>query len=143
MTLVALVVLGLIMAAASLLAPVGVVELRQGREAFHQVVMESAVETALVQSVGLRWVDSTVGAPPGVRLSLPSLTVRPRVVARVSAEAVGGGIWVLLARATLVDGSGSDIGVAERGLLLRVGVSPSDTVIRARPTSRPWVTGFE
>ena len=143
MTLVALVTLGLLVAAASLLAPVGVVELRQGRDAFRQVAVESAAEAALVQNLGTRWVDSTTGAPPGTRLVLANLIARPGLLVSVSAEAVGSGLWLVSSRSTSADASGVLIAVAERGLLLRVGVSPADTVVRARLVSRPWVTGFE
>lgn len=143
MTLMAMVTLGLLVAAATLLAPVGVVELRQGRDDFRRVVVEAAAEAALVAYLPGRWVDSTVGAPPGVRLVLAPVAVRAGVTTTASAEALGGAIWLLSSRARLTDGNGTAIASSERGFLVKVGPLPPDTVRRATPISRPWVNGFE
>ena len=143
MTLVAIVSLGLLVALATLLSPVGIAELRQGREQFRTVVVEAAVSAGIGASLQGSWVDSTVGAPPGVRIVLPPLLVRPSLEVDVVAESVGRGLWLLNAEAFAADRSGTRIAAARRGFLVRVGVSPPDTVLRAKPIRRSWVVGFE
>lgn len=143
MILVVLVALGLLVAAASLVAPVGVLELREGREAFRRAVMEGAAQVAVVQTLPTGWIAATVGAPPGTRLLLPSVAIRPGLVVAVEAEAIGSDLWLLGSRAVMADRGGNPIASSRAGWLLRIGIVPPDSVLRARLVRRPWVIGFE
>ncbi len=143
MTLVVMVFLGLLVAAGSLVGPVAMVELRQGREAFQRVSLEGASEAALAQAVFGGWVGAAVGAPPRTVVPIPAVVVRSRLVVTLEAEALVADIWLVHGRASLVDQAGNPIAAGRVGWLVRVGVFPPDTVLRARLIGRPWVPGFE
>lgn len=141
MTLVAIVVLGLLAAIANLVAPVGWAELRQGREALRAVSVESAAPVGLLEAGRSNWVDSTLLGPGPFLVNTRSPTGGLTVVTR--AELLNGSVWLLASEARDADQSGGLVARAERGVLVRVGVYPPDTVLSAKPISRPWVVGAE
>ena len=143
MTLVVMVLLGALMAAGSLVAPVAVLELRQGREVFHRAAIRGATEAAVAQAFPGGWVASAVGAPQRTRLSIPSVAVRPGVIITLEAEAMVADLWLFQGRGSITDGAGSPLAASRTGWLVRVAVFPPDSVPRARLIGRPWVAGFE
>jgi hypothetical protein len=143
MTLIAIVLVGVLGALSALLAPVSILEVRQGREAFARVQLEGAAEAALVQAAAGGWVAATAGAPPGTNIALPSAAPAPRVSVSLGARALIDDLWLVHGRAIATDLAGGALGARRAGWLFRVGVFPPDTVRTARLIGRPWVPGFE
>ncbi len=143
MTLVAMFFLAALVSAGALVTGVGVVELRQGREAIHRVVLDGAAEAALVRTLPGGWLASTLGAPSRTAVAVPAVMVRPRLAVALEAEAIGADVWLLHASASMADQSGNRTAAVRAGWLVRVGVFPPDTVLSARVIRRPWLPGFE
>lgn len=143
MTLVVMISLSALLAAGSLVVPVAVLELRQGREAFYRAAIEAATEAALAQTISSGWVAATAGATARTRLSFAPVSVRPRLVVTLEAEAIAGDFWLLHGRALIADQAGNPLAAGRAGWVVRVGIFPPDSVLRARLIGRPWVPGFE
>ena len=143
MSLVVLVALGLLSLAVGLAAPMADLELRQGRTAFRALAVDALARSGLTELELGGWLGAAATLPVGDSLVLPSGAPRTGYSLARRIARLGPGLWLGESIAAVRDQGGSVLASARQGLLIRVGAEPPDTTIRARVTTRPWITGFQ
>ncbi len=143
MSLVVLLVLGLLSMAVGLAGPMAELELRQGRSAFRALGVDAMARGGLTDLEQGRWIAVSVGVPIGGQVGVSNAYPRPGYALDRRIWRIGPDLWLGESVVECRDLGGSILASSRQGLLLRIGRTPADTMLRVRVTSRPWVTGFQ